>query len=396
MEEPKGIFYLWALLIKECTISRVEDNRSTAFNLLMKSIMGVLMKKIILLFILFRGAFALEPFLDLEGEYRLQNFDRSRWQYETIGGVTHDGEDWYAETSLIGEEGSGPEVSLYTGYLEYYAGDLTLSGGRQMISWGHSYIFNLSDVFNEIDIEDPRGDKRGVDSLRVRYSAGDASRVEVVGFKADEKDDNFAGRYTFLWEDYEFMLNYFNITEVSPVTEKVEETERYVLEAKGDMVIGVWCQLSYDKFQRDRVHTLVLGGDYNFDLYGKTLYTAAEGIFSKELSGLYMTYNLRINEAVEFYQGYLLTQGRRYINSTLNYIYNDYVNFDLAHNYYHNFQELGGVFQEVEGLRHEVVLRIRMNFFLQRKPFQAFRLLKTTMLPFLPTEEAMPPLLLTF
>ena len=145
----------------------------------------------------------------------------------------------------------------------------------------------------------------------------------------------------------------------------------YAINISG-LAVGITCcslvylyisdELSYDKFQGDRVSTLVLGGDYNFDLYEKTLYVAAEGIFSQEISGLYMTYNLRINEAVEFYQGYLLTQGRRYINSTLNYIYNDYVNFDLAHNYYHNFQEVGGTFQESEGLRHEVVLRIRLNF----------------------------------
>jgi len=320
------------------------------------------MKKIILLLIIFRGALALEPFFDLEGEYRLQNYEESQWYYKSIGGLRHGEEDYYTEVSLIGEEGEDPELAFYTGYLEYYSGDLTLSGGRQRISWGHGYIFNLSDVFNEVDIEDPGSEKRGVDSLRLRYSTGDMSRLEFVGFKTDEKDENFAGRYTFLWENYEFMANYFNTVEVSPVSGKAEKNERYVLEVKGDMVIGVWSQVSYAEFEGDKVYTLVLGGDYNFDLYGMALYTAAEGIFSEESSGIYLTYRLRIDEAFEFYQGYIFSQGSRYINSTLNYIYNDYVNFEVAYNYYHGFDELGYTTKGGGTLRHEVVVRTKMYF----------------------------------
>ncbi len=318
------------------------------------------MKKLILLLLIFRGALALEPFLELEGEYRLQNYKENRWYYKSIGGLKHWGEDYYTEISLIGEEGEDPEVAFYTGYLEYYAGDLTLSGGRQRISWGHGFIFNLSDVFNEIDIEDPGSEGRGVDSLRVRYSLREMSRLELVGFKTDEKDENFAGRYTFLWEDYEFMVNYFNTVEISPVSGKGEKVERYVLEVKGDMVIGVWGQLSYAEFEDDDSYALVLGGDYNFDLYGKNLYTAIEGIVSQESSGVYLTYRLRIDEAYEFYQGYIFTQGRQYINSTLSYTYNDYVTFELAYNYYHEFGQLGYETEDGEELRHEVVLRSKI------------------------------------
>jgi hypothetical protein len=304
----------------------------------------------------------MEPFLELRGDYSLQNYEENYWYYKGIIGLRHGNEDFYTELSLIGEEGADPAVDIYRGYLEYYIDDLTLSAGRQTISWGHAYIFNLSDVFNEIDIEDPKSDKRGLDSIRFKYSLSDMSRLEFIGFKTHEKDENFAGRYTFLIDDFEVMVNYFQITELSPLTKTIEKNKKFVLEAKGDLIVGVWGQISYDKYETDDLHTLVAGIDYNFDLYQKNIYTALEGFYNNEGGGVYLTYNLRINESFEFYQGCLVIDDGGYLNTTLNYIYNDYVNFEFAYNYYHNFEKYGYLTQEEKKLTSEIVFRTKMFF----------------------------------
>jgi len=318
------------------------------------------MKKIIFLFLIFRATFSLEPFLELQGESRLEEFEKNHWYYKAISGVRHGGENYYGEISFIGEEGADPELDLYRGYLEYYIGKSTIYGGRQTITWGHAYLFNLSDVFNEIDIEEPRSEKRGVDSLRARYNITDMSRLEVVGFETDGKKENFAGRYTFLWDDMEVMMNYFNMAEVSPFTQELEKNEHYVLEAKGDMIVGIWGQLSYNRYENDDLSTIVTGLDYNFDIYNKSLYVAAEGIYNEIGSGFYLTYNLQINESFEFYQGYLFAGDGRYINSTVNYIYNDYLNFELAYNFYHKFEGYGYLSSSEKELQDEVVFRAKL------------------------------------
>ncbi|WP_028855704.1 hypothetical protein [Psychrilyobacter atlanticus] len=320
------------------------------------------MKIFILFFFITQLCFSIDYFLELRGDYSLQNYEENYWYYKGIAGLRHEGENFYTELSLIGEEGADPSVDLYRGYLEYYIDDLTLSAGRQTISWGHGYIFNFSDVFNEIDIEDPKSDKRGVDSIRFKYSLSDMSRLEFIGFKTDEKDENFAGRYTFLIDDFEVMMNYFHIAQPSPITGKIEKNERIVLETKGDLIIGVWGQISYDKYETDDLYTLVAGIDYNFNLYQKNVYTAMEGFYNKEGGGTYFTYNLRINESFEFYQGCLLIDDGGYLNTTLNYIYNDYVNFEFAYNYYHNFEKYGYLTKDNKELTNEIVFRTKMFF----------------------------------
>lgn len=320
------------------------------------------MKIFILFFFMTQLCLSVEYLSELRVDYSLQNYQENYWYYKGIIGLRHDGEDFYTEFSLIGEEGADPAIDLYRGYLEYYIDDLTLSAGRQTISWGHSYIFNLSDVFNQIDIEDPKSDKRGLDSIRFKYSLSDMSRLELIGFKSDEKDENFAGRYTFLIDDFEVMMNYFYITVPSPITNKIEKNERIVLEVKGDMIVGVWGQISYDRYETDDLYTLVTGIDYNFDLYQKNVYTALEGFYNKEGGGTYFTYNLRINESFEFYQGCLLIGDGVYLNTTLNYIYNDYMNFEFTYNYYHNFEKYGYLTEDNKELTSEIVFRTKMFF----------------------------------
>ena len=99
------------------------------------------------------------------------------------------------------------------------------------------------------------------------------------------------------------------------MTNNIEKYERVVLETKGDLIAGVWGQISYDRYDTESLYNLVLGVDYNFDLYQKNIYTALEGIYNKEGGGIYLTYNLRINESFEFYQGYLFIDDGGYLNN---------------------------------------------------------------------------------
>ena len=233
-----------------------------------------------------------------------------------------------------------------------------------MIVW-EVPIFSMEQMFfNEVDLENPRSDKDGLDLLRLKYNLENMSRLEGVVFKNSARDDNIGARYTFLVDNYEFMANYFHYDKKNILGE-VNKNEDVVLEVKGDAGIGIWSQLIHKESDDFDQNALVLGGDYSFDLIGNLLYTLAEGIYIKEedMGALYLRYNYVVSEDIEVFQS-LLVDGKisyLYVRSGLTYKLNDYFNIQVSYNYYNNFK---GLYQYSSGeeLDSELVLKFK-DFF---------------------------------
>jgi len=296
------------------------------------------MKKVIkffLFFIVFNISFSVEPFLELITDYRLQNYEENYLYYRGIGGIKHRGDFYYTEFSVIAEEGGDPDIDLFRGYVEVFHEDYSLSVGKQALNWGTGYAFNLASVFDIKEFIDPKAEKFGVYSAVFKYSSPDMSRFELVWFDSNLYHKNFASRYTFLVDDFEFMGNYFYTKQFFPQSKKVEENNKVVFEVKGDIGIGVWAQLGYDDFQSKDYVTTVLGADYNFEVFDKFVYTVAETEYNEYVTGLFLSYNFSPTENTKFQQGYTLINDDWFITNVLTYTYNDYLEFQFIYNYFH-------------------------------------------------------------
>ncbi|WP_319202630.1 hypothetical protein [uncultured Ilyobacter sp.] len=314
--------------------------------------------------IVFSKVFSLDYFGEVEGTQRFNSYNSSYGSIELILGAEHQEDNFYSQVSLKATDDPEEYLELYRGYLEIYGDSTTFGVGRQMIVWGSAYIFNGADVFNEVDLENPRSDKDGLDLLRLKYNLENMSRLEGVVFKNSARDDNIGTRYTFLVDNYEFMANYFHYDKKNILGE-VNKNEDVVLEVKGDAGIGIWSQLIHKESDDFDQNALVLGGDYSFDLSGNLLYTLAEGIYIKEedMGALYLRYNYVVSEDIEVFQS-LLVDGKisyLYVRSGLTYKLNDYFNIQVSYNYYNNFR---GLYQYSSGeeLDSELVFEIQGFF----------------------------------
>ncbi|MCK5780292.1 MAG: hypothetical protein KAH04_04690 [Psychrilyobacter sp.] len=290
---------------------------------------------ILLFLMLFNTSFSLEPFLELITDYRLQNYEESYLYYRGIGGIKHRSDFYYTEISIIGEEGSDPELDLFRGYIEVFHEDYSLAVGRQTLNWGVGYMFNLASVFDIKEFIDPKSEKSGTDSAIFKYSSPSMARFELAWFNSDISHKNFASRYTFLIDDFEFMGNYFYTKQFFHESRKVEENNKVVLEVKGDIGIGIWGQLGYDDFQSKDYITTVLGADYNFELLNRYIYTIIETEYNEYISGLFLSYNFSPTENTNFQQGYSIINDDWFITNAITYTYNDYLEFQFLYNYFH-------------------------------------------------------------
>ncbi|WP_319370392.1 hypothetical protein [uncultured Ilyobacter sp.] len=317
-----------------------------------------------LFLILVSEVFSLNYFGEVEGTQRFRSYNKSNGYLELILGAEHMEEDFYSQVSIMATDDPSDHLDLYRGYVEFYRDSTTFSVGRQMLVWGSAYLFNGADVFNELELENPRSEKEGLDSVRIKYNLENMSRLEGVVFKNSVRDDNLGARYTFLVDNYEFMANYFHYDKKNSAGESVKN-EDIVLEVKGDAGIGVWSQLIHRESDSSPQNSIVLGGDYSFDLSGNLFYTLIETIYiSEENRGAaYLRYNYVVSEDVEVFQSLLMDAGISYfyLRSGFNYKLNDYFNLQISYNYYNNFRGLNYSNMEKE-LNSELVFEIKGYF----------------------------------
>jgi len=93
-------------------------------------------------------------------------------------------------------------------YLDYYAGDLQTTIGRQRIAWGTSWVWNPLDIFNPSSVLDfDHEELPGVDALRIQYYTGAVSKVELALAPArDKKNSSYAFLLSQNAFDYDFNI----------------------------------------------------------------------------------------------------------------------------------------------------------------------------------------------
>ena len=321
---------------------------------------------IIFILIIFENNFALEFWGEIDSEYRLQNFEKGDYPFEAKLGTDFSGDDFYSEFAIIGTNSESEEsVEVYRASVEAYRDNFTIALGRQKLVWGSAFIFNLADVFNDIDLEEPRSEKIGTDSIKLKYNTDDMSRFEAALFKNDLSNNNFGTRYTFLSGNFEFMIDYFNYKQ-SMEDDNEDRVNNLIFEFKGDAGVGLWAQLGQSWGDSNNGTTIVLGSDYTFDAYGDTLYTLAEAVFNfdEDAGALYLTYRYDFTELSSLYQSALINPkgGSLFISTYISHIFNDYITTKAGVTFYDDMGEFGFDTADGDTLHSEVFLELELFF----------------------------------
>lgn len=171
----------------------------------------------------------------------------------------------YGETDTTTLELNKAYISLYPQW-----GSFTI--GKQVVSWGNSYLFSLVDVFNPIDIMDPKGERIGVNGIDLKTNINTTTQFEIVAFPtAKLTNTNYGAALRTTLGLFDFDVNVLHNNEPDPM---IKERNSYVLDLKGELGksgLGIWSQ--WGKMQdadfngmETEYYNAVIGADYTFSL----------------------------------------------------------------------------------------------------------------------------------
>lgn len=286
---------------------------------------GGKMKKIISLFLLTSSLWALDFSTEIGVKYK-SDFAASTLPISMKLTGNYSADNFYGELQVTGDE---DKLDLGKVYGEIYKDKLTLTFGRQPISWGNAFIFNRLNSLTNLNMLNPNEKNTNLDGIKIKYSLNDSSRVEGMVFSINDNSDNYALRYTTLIKNYEIMANYIkkNKEGQSPAVNDI------ILDVKGDLLVGLWFQYAYGIDTEKSFY--LLGSDYSLNLAENTLYLLWEGSYDESNSLLlnYFRYTYSFNDWTGLSGGLLLRENEKAISTTLNHKLNDNVEVNLSHIY---------------------------------------------------------------
>jgi hypothetical protein len=136
--------------------------------------------------------------------------------------------------------------------------------GRQAVAWGSAQIFNPTDVFAEVNLNEPWRERAGVDAVRATVPVGASAQLLAVGGVADLPGSLREASQPTPWRAGLRGTVHVASVDLSLVTFTSEErwardAHLIGLDLKGDLGVGWWIEGGYDGDLR-----VVAGADYSF------------------------------------------------------------------------------------------------------------------------------------
>jgi len=293
------------------------------------------MKKMLIILFVFLSTvvFSYDLIGDMTNTSSWSDFKDQRVKTELKLYIDDYGDNHYTQLTLLGDTSSN-EVGIYKAYTELYKDKLTIGIGKQKVVWGTAYAYNLTDIFNTANPLDPRAEKVGVNSLKLKYNLTDMSRIELVNFEKAGNYENYAGRVTFLLGTFEIMANYLNYMDM----------EDFIFEFRGDVIVGVWSQINYKKMENDEKLIAVAGIDYSFDISDRILTLLGEAMYDldSEKGAGYINTGFGLTDEMSISVNYMfdLEFEAGVLSTKLDYVYSDNISLGVGYTYYNVLDEL--------------------------------------------------------
>jgi len=206
--------------------------------------------------------------------------------------------------------------------IHFKRADLTI--GKQRIAIGVSYIWAPLDVFNRVNLIEPKEEKPGVNAAKVFIPIRDRSNLTVVFSPGENFINSKSGlRFHTIISNVDFGLTY--------IEDGKSGSSIYGVDIRGENFIGWWIESAYVKSAINNSFKLVLGFDYTFPV-GTGLYWLSEYYYDSGGERSPEKYNYEILNSGERF-----TLGRNYLFSMIRYGFSEFINFSIS--YIGNFDD---------------------------------------------------------
>jgi hypothetical protein len=218
----------------------------------------------------------------------------------------------YEDPSGAGSETTKVKIDVDRAYVDLYFKGFDISIGKQRVAMGVSYLWAPLDIFNRVNIFEPKEEKPGANAFKIYIPLGTYSGI--TGVFSPEKD--FSSSKSGLRAQTQAIGIDMAVTVIrsGPV-----DTSIYGLDFRGENFIGWWIEAGYFVSPGRKDNKIVLGFDYTFPL-NRGLYWMSE--FYYDSSGEKDSSNYDYQRLLP---GDRFTLGQKYFFSMLRYGFTDFI-----------------------------------------------------------------------
>jgi hypothetical protein len=217
-----------------------------------------------------------------------------------------------------GSAGNTEKISLDRAYVDLYFKRFDISIGKQRVAMGVSYLWAPLDLFNRINIFEPKEEKPGANAVKVYFPLGKTSHL--TGVFAPESD--FASSKSALRAKIQLFGVDMAITWMhnGPLDMSV-----YGVDIRGENFIGWWLEGGVFVNSVEEYYKIVAGFDYTFPI-GTGIYWLNEYFYdsSGQTDSAFYDYTLLA-------EGNRFTLGRSYYFSMLRYQASDFISLMISY-----------------------------------------------------------------
>jgi hypothetical protein len=226
--------------------------------------------------------------------------------------------DTSGDTGANGETAASTvKIDLDRAYVDLYLKRCDIRLGKQRVALGVSYLWAPLDIFNRLNILEPKEEKPGANAIRVYVPLGNSAALTGVYSPADD----FRSSKSAVRAQVQVMTVDVGLT---LMRDGDRQTSIYGLDLRGENILGWWLEAGYFVTPLRKDVKLVLGFDYTFPLKNG-LYWLIECYYdaSGEKNCADYDYNLLLN-------GERFTLGQSYFLSMLRYPFTHFFSVSLT------------------------------------------------------------------
>ncbi len=210
------------------------------------------------------------------------------------------------------------KIDLDRAYVDLYFKHFDVTIGKQRVAMGVSYIWSPLDVFNRVNILEPKEEKPGANAVKVYVPLGDSSAITGVFSPEDDFASSKSGlrAQTHLWGVD---------AAVTLIRWGRKDTSIYGIDLRGENLVGWWLEAGYFVSPLKKNKKIAVGFDYTFPL-NKGLYWRNEFFYdsSGQKDPLLYDYS-QVFTADRF------TLGQTYLFSMLQYPFSDFLSASVSY-----------------------------------------------------------------
>lgn len=224
----------------------------------------------------------------------------------------------YGDPASPGTEKNKVKIDLDRAYVDLYFKKFDVSIGKQRVAVGVSYLWAPLDVFNRVNILEPKEEKPGANALKLYVPLGSVSSLTCI-FSPD--DDFTTSRSGFRAQTQVFGVD----AALTLIRSGDIETSIYGLDLRGENLIGWWIEAGYFVSPLKKDKKIVLGFDYTFPLK-RGLYWLSEYFYDSSGETDSADYDIE-----GLLAGRRFTLGRTYFFSMLRYGFSDFLSASVSY-----------------------------------------------------------------